>query len=109
MLQNARVTAFTVSELLQENQKGGMGVKLPPPTHTHTHTHTHTPIRVMSQKSDISMVKKFLNKINLNTLSGNPTKWSNTLKQFHSHTKTSSFINIIIFSLFLISLLSSMQ
>ena len=63
----------------------------------------------MSQKSDISMVKKFLNKIDLNTLSGNPTKWSNTLKQSHSHTKSSSFINLIIFSLFLISLLSSMQ
>ena len=28
MLQNARVTAFTVSELLKENQQG---VKLPPP------------------------------------------------------------------------------
>ena len=29
MLQNTRVTAFTVSELLRENQQGG--VKLPPP------------------------------------------------------------------------------
>ena len=29
MLQNARVTVFTVSELLRENQQGG-GVKLPP-------------------------------------------------------------------------------
>ena len=28
MLQNARVTAFTVSELLRENQQGGL--KLPP-------------------------------------------------------------------------------
>ena len=45
MLQNARVTTFTVSELLRENQQGG-GIKLPSPppqTHTHTHTHTHTP------------------------------------------------------------------
>ena len=33
MLQNARVTAFTASELLREIQQG---VKLPP-THTHTH------------------------------------------------------------------------
>ena len=33
MLQNARVTAFTVSELLRENHHGGRGrVKLPPPT-----------------------------------------------------------------------------
>ena len=35
MLQNARVTAFTtIFELLRENQeqKGGGGVKLPPPT-----------------------------------------------------------------------------
>ena len=32
MLQNARVTAFMVSELLRENQQeGGGGVKLPPP------------------------------------------------------------------------------
>ena len=31
MLQNARVTAFTVSELLKENQQGGGSVKLPPP------------------------------------------------------------------------------
>ena len=32
MLLNAvKGQAFTVSELLQENQKGGMGVKLPPP------------------------------------------------------------------------------
>ena len=41
MLQNVRVTAFTVSELLWENQQGRRegGVKLP---HTHTHTHTYT-------------------------------------------------------------------
>ena len=31
MLQNARVTAFTVFELLMGNQQGGGGVKLPPP------------------------------------------------------------------------------
>ena len=30
MLQNARVTAFNVSELLKENQQGG-GSKIPPP------------------------------------------------------------------------------
>ena len=41
MLQNPRVAAFTVSELLRENQQG---VKLPPlPPSTHIHTHTHTP------------------------------------------------------------------
>ena len=32
MLQKARVTAITVSELLSENQRGGEEVKLPPPT-----------------------------------------------------------------------------
>ena len=31
MLQNARVTAFTVTELLRGNQQGGGGVKLPYP------------------------------------------------------------------------------
>ena len=32
MLQNARITAFVVSELLRENQQGGGGrVKLSPP------------------------------------------------------------------------------
>ena len=37
MLRNARVTAFTVAELLRENQQGV--VKLPPsPSNTHTHT-----------------------------------------------------------------------
>ena len=34
VLQNARVTAFTVSELLRENQHGGGRVKLPPSPHT---------------------------------------------------------------------------
>ena len=33
MLQNARVTAFTVSELLRENKQGGVTA---PPRHTHT-------------------------------------------------------------------------
>ena len=50
MLQNARVTALTVSELLRENQQAGKGgnYKITPPPHTHTHTHTptHTQIRV---------------------------------------------------------------
>ena len=32
MLQNARITAFTVSELLRENQPGGGGSKITPPT-----------------------------------------------------------------------------
>ena len=37
MLQNARVTAFTVSKLLRENQQGeGVKITPPPPTHTHT-------------------------------------------------------------------------
>ena len=31
MLQNARVTAFTVSELLRENQQEGEGKITPPP------------------------------------------------------------------------------
>ena len=42
MLQNARVTAFTVSELLRENQLEGGGYNYPPPLF---HTHIHTPIR----------------------------------------------------------------
>ena len=32
MLQNAKVTAFTVSELLSEDQQGEGGNYLPPPT-----------------------------------------------------------------------------
>ena len=40
MLQNARVTAFTVSDLLRENQQEGKIIC------THTHAHTHTQIRV---------------------------------------------------------------
>ena len=44
MLQNAKVTAFTVSELLMKTQQGGGGeeVKLYTQTHTSTHRHTHT-------------------------------------------------------------------
>ena len=36
MMQNSRDTAFTVSELLRENQQGDY------PSHTQTQTHTHT-------------------------------------------------------------------
>ena len=40
MLRSSRVVAFTVFELLRENE---LGLKLPPPpTHQPTHTHTHT-------------------------------------------------------------------
>ena len=43
MLQNAKVTAFTVSELLMKTQQGGGGeVKLHTQTHTSTHRHTHS-------------------------------------------------------------------
>ena len=44
MLQNARVTALTVSELLRENQQAGKGgnYKITPTPHTHTHTPPHT-------------------------------------------------------------------
>ena len=51
MLQNSRVTAFTVFELITENQQGGkITPPLPTPPNTtpqppaprpHTHTHTH--------------------------------------------------------------------
>ena len=45
MLQNARVTTLTISELLRENQQGWEGVKLPPPPpHPPPHPPTpHTP------------------------------------------------------------------
>ena len=38
MLQTARVTAFTVSDLLNENQLDRGGGKFSKHTHTHTHT-----------------------------------------------------------------------
>ena len=61
ILQNFRVIAFTVSELLKENQereKITLTHPLPAPTykHTHTHrhklthTHTHTQIRIKTSK-----------------------------------------------------------
>ena len=72
MLQNFRVIAFTVSELLKENQereKITLAHPLPAPTykhthtqtqtythtqtHTHTHTHTHTQIRIKTSKRGI--------------------------------------------------------
>ena len=40
MLQNVRVTALTVSELLRENQREAL--TLTPPPHTHTPTPTPT-------------------------------------------------------------------
>ena len=57
MLQNARVTAFTISDLLRENQQEGKIISTHTHkdththntnthTHTHTHTHSHTQIRV---------------------------------------------------------------
>ena len=37
-----RVTAFTVSESLRENQQWGVKLHIHTHTHTHIHTHTHT-------------------------------------------------------------------
>ena len=55
MLQNARVTAFTVSKLLRENQRGEE-VKIPPPP---PYTHTHTLIRVkLEVKATIFITQK---------------------------------------------------
>ena len=42
ILKKSRVTTFTVSELLRENQHKGEVKLRPPPTHTYTNTHTHT-------------------------------------------------------------------
>ena len=52
MLQNARVTAFTVSELLRENQLEGGDKITPPPT--------HTPIRV-KKIADITLKDRLEN------------------------------------------------
>ena len=49
MLQNARVTTFTVSDLLNENQKGVGASNYPLHTHTHTHTHTNTNTHIHTQ------------------------------------------------------------
>ena len=54
MLQNARVTAFTVSELLRENQlEGGDKITPPPP-------YTRTPIRV-KKIADITLKDRLEN------------------------------------------------
>ena len=53
MLQNARVTAFTVSELLRENQLEG-GDKITPPPYT------RTPIRV-KKIADITLKDRLEN------------------------------------------------
>ena len=55
MLQNARVTAFTVSELLRENQQGGKITSPPSPAHTLTHIHTHSQIKVNDVESKIKL------------------------------------------------------
>ena len=58
MLQNARVTAFTVSKLLRENQQGD-GVKITPPPPPPPYTHTHTLIRVkLEVKATIFITQK---------------------------------------------------
>ena len=51
-MQNASITAFTVFELLRENQQGGGGSNYPPP-----HAHTHFQIRV--KKPHQSLHQKF--------------------------------------------------
>ena len=54
MLQNARVTTFTVPKLLRENQQGE-GVKITPPS---LHTHTR-PVRVkLEVKATIFITQK---------------------------------------------------
>ena len=62
MLRNSRVVAFTVFELLRENE---LGLKLPPPPHppTHTHTYTHTQIRLKTSLIRNSKTSNFENKI----------------------------------------------
>ena len=73
MLQNARVIAFTVSELFTENQQKGVTPPLPSP-------HTHTQIRV-----EPSFTKSTLNKINnLNLFSiGKKIRLKDIIKPFY--------------------------
>ena len=75
MLQNTRVTAFTVSELLSKNQQGWglVGVKLPaPPTQIRVNTLTNVPTSLNNLKTkvdelDVGKLKTF--PVDLNKLS----------------------------------------
>ena len=53
MLQNARVTAFTVSELLRENQQGGWGELFP----------THRPRLGLTFMPQAAIIKKPVNRL----------------------------------------------
>ena len=60
MLQNARITAFTVSELLREDKQGEITPPRPPPPPTHTHTHTlKLGLKVNKQNEDKNFLKLF--------------------------------------------------
>ena len=62
MLQNAKVTAFTASELLREKQQRCKITPTPTPTtHTDTHTHTHTPrlgLTIVARVAEKKLEKK---------------------------------------------------
>ena len=52
MLRNVRVTAFTVSELLRENQQGGEGVKITPlPTQIRVKLQPHKMVKHNSKRT----------------------------------------------------------
>ena len=60
MLQNAKVTAFTASELLREKQQRCKITPTPTPT-THTDTHTHTPrlgLTIVARVAEKKLEKK---------------------------------------------------
>ena len=60
MLQNAKVTAFTASELLREKQQR-CKITPPPPPPPHTHRHTHTPrlgLTIVARVAEKKLKKK---------------------------------------------------
>ena len=56
MLQNARITAFTVSEFLREDQKGGVGgggAPPPPPLSTQIRVNIITSFQIFGDLQDL--------------------------------------------------------
>ena len=68
MLQNVKVTAFTVSELLMKTQQGGGGggkithtdTHKHTQAHTHTHTHTQNSVNILKIHPFILLVHFYL-------------------------------------------------
>ena len=65
-------------------------------SYKNTETDICLPLRSIYFKSAFSLCLNLAKKCNLNSLSANPTKWSNTLKQFAGNIRRIDWVYFII-------------